>query len=77
MKVCIALVYVTDVRPEEAEDPQTHTFERIMGPNLPHPADCELVFASSVLAYEGTLDDFDGDVTVTSNQRELEAVPYP
>lgn len=78
MKVVIALVYVTEVRPEEAEDPQTHTYERICSADMPMPKGCDLLYASSVLAWDGdSLDAFDGDVDVRSNGRRLEAVEYP
>lgn len=77
MRVAIAVVYATDVRSEEMEDPQTDTFERLMSDIKDAPG-TKILFASGVLFLtESQFEDPDMDVDVRSHGSELEAVPYP
>jgi hypothetical protein len=75
-RVVIAVVYAVDVLPAEAEDPQTHTFERFTG-DLPECPNATLLFASGVLAAnENDVTNPDFEVDVRSHGRNLEPVPY-
>jgi hypothetical protein len=75
--VAIAVVYAVEVRPEEADDVQTHTYERFTS-DLPEIEGSRIVFASGALELdERRISDPDMDVTVLSHGRELSPIPYP